>query len=134
MQLSNLYFVAVAAVAASIAGCKGASSEDLVGTWHSAMGGAESTYHFRKDKTFTLESSFAGCNAVATGEYELDGQKLFMGAADSKVTGPEPMAGQMRKDALRPIQTQIKFESPTLITMMPDSPSPIKLTRTSPTP
>lgn len=61
--------------AVCVVGC-GRSNPDLVGTWSSGLGGALTTYHFRKDGTFTIENLYAGTRAIIEGTYSTDGGKL----------------------------------------------------------
>jgi|GEM_PF-7134101 len=95
-----------------VLGCS--KAPDLVGTWHSGLGGADSTYHFRKDGTYMLEIMYDGMHAISNGKYHIEGKQLFLDPTDFNFDNPanNPLADQYKSKMMEGARVTIQMYSP----------------------
>lgn len=111
-----------------LAGCS--KGPDLVGTWQSALGGAFTTYHFRPDGTYTLESLYDGMHAVSNGKYRMEGQQLILEPASYDIQGSNPRAEEYRAKMMQGARVTVKMNGPDSFQLGLDMP-PLMLHRMS---
>ena len=88
------------------------SRPDLVGTWTSGLGGALTTYHFRKDGTFTIDNIYDGIRAVVEGTYSVENGKWNLQPTTSEIQGCGPQSDNVRTVIMQPTHVTLKQISP----------------------
>lgn len=118
----------LALVVLVLEGCGG--GPDLTGTWGSGLGGAVTTYHFRKDGTFMMENIYAGTRAVVEGKYSTAGGKLSLNPEKSNVEGVEPEASNIKSVIMQPSRVTLTQKGPNVYQIGLQEP-PLVMTRMS---
>lgn len=106
---------------------------DLVGTWHSGLGGADSTYHFRKDGTYSLEIFYDGMHATSNGKYRFEGKQLCLDPENFDFQGSNPNAEQYRSKMMQGARVTVQMYSPASFRLGLEEP-PLIVSKVSPEP
>lgn len=93
------------------AGC-GAKAPDIVGTWTSGMNGSLTTYHFRPDGSFSLDTLFDGMHAHVDGKYHFEGGMIYLDPSASSAEGANPRAEEVRASLAQSSRLYYKMNSP----------------------
>jgi hypothetical protein len=112
-----------------LTGC-GKKAPDIVGTWTSGLGGALTTYHFRKDGTFNLETLFDGYRAQVEGKYSFEGGQMHLDPSSVNVEGAGPRIDEIRASLNQPSRLYYRMNGPHSFQMGAQQP-PLILSRMS---
>lgn len=110
------------------AGCS--RGPNIVGTWHSGLGGAFTTYHFRPDGAFSLDSMFEGYQSHVDGKYHFDGGMLYLDPTNADVKGFGPRIDEMKSTLAQSSRLYYQIYSPDQFRLGKQDP-PLVLSRMS---
>jgi hypothetical protein len=114
-----------------VLGCS--KSPSFVGTWSSGLGGALSTYHFRTDGTYTMETLFDGYRAVSEGNYHTEGDKFFLEPRTGDVQGAGPRTEEIKGQLMQGARVTYKMYGPNSFRLGLEDP-PLIISKVSPNP
>lgn len=113
-------------------GC-GKKEPNIVGTWNSGLGGALTTYHFRPDGSFSLETLFDGYKADVSGKYHFENGMLYLDPSSADVQGAGPRVEEIRASLNQSSRLYYQIYSPGSFRLGAQEP-PLVLSKMSPNP
>jgi hypothetical protein len=124
--------IALVCLLFSLLGCA-PKPPNIVGTWVSGLGGALTTYHFRPDGTFSLETLFDGYKADVSGKYHFENRMFYMDPEAVDVQGAGPRLEEIKASLNQSSRLYYEIHSPASIRLGAQEP-PLMLSKTNPNP